>query len=39
MHMSVRNYFIKFNEPIEKRVPYMYLDVKGLVTIGVGNLK
>jgi len=38
MHTSIRNYFIKFNEPIEGRVTHMYLDVKGLVTIGVGNL-
>jgi len=38
MHGSVRNYFITFNVPIEGRVDYMYLDIKGLVTIGVGNL-
>ncbi len=38
MYTSVRNYFIKFNEPIEARVEYMYLDIKGLVTLGVGNL-
>ena len=38
MYASVRNYFIKFNEPIEKRIEYMYLDIKGLVTLGVGNL-
>ena len=38
MHASVRNYFIKFNEPIEARVEYMYLDIKGLVTLGIGNL-
>ena len=38
MHASVRDYFIEFNEPIENRVPYMYLDIKGLVTIGIGNL-
>lgn len=38
MHASVRSYFIKFNERIEKRVQYMYLDVKGLVTVGIGNL-
>jgi len=38
MHTSVKNHFIKFNEPIEHRVEYMYLDIKGLVTIGVGNL-
>lgn len=38
MHASVRHYFVKFNEPIEARIPYMYLDIKGLVTVGVGNL-
>lgn len=38
MHPSVRHYFVKFNEPIEARIPYMYLDIKGLVTVGVGNL-
>lgn len=38
MHTSVKNYFIKLNEPIEGRVPYMYLDIKGLVTIGIGNI-
>lgn len=38
MHTSVKNNFIAFNEPIEHRVKYMYLDIKGFVTIGVGNL-
>lgn len=38
MYRSVRNHFVEFNEPIEARVHYMYLDIKGLVTIGVGNL-
>lgn len=38
MHFSVRNYFIEFNEPFEGRINYMYLDIKGLVTIGIGNL-
>ena len=38
MYPSVKNHFIAFNEPIEKRVEYMYLDIKGLVTIGIGNL-
>jgi hypothetical protein len=27
-----------FNRPLEGRVPFMYLDVKGLVTTGLGNL-
>lgn len=38
MHSSVKSIFRAFNEPIELVVSYMYLDVKGLVTIGVGNL-
>lgn len=38
MHPSVRARFRSFNEPLEGVVKYMYLDVKGLVTIGVGNL-
>lgn len=27
-----------FSEPLEGRVPSLYLDVKGLITVGVGNL-
>src|SRR5690242_21318627 len=38
MHPSVRSQFRAFNEPFEGSVPYMYLDIKGLVTVGVGNL-
>ena len=38
MHASVQNRFRAFNEPLEGIVRYMYLDVKGLVTVGVGNL-
>ena len=38
MHPSVRNYFIKFNHDFEDTIEHMYLDIKGLVTIGVGNL-
>lgn len=38
MHPSVPARWIKFNEPHEGRVPYMYGDIKGLVTIGMGNL-
>jgi hypothetical protein len=38
MHPSVRAAFRAFNEPFEGVVPWMYLDVKGLVTVGVGNL-
>ncbi|MGA3024594.1 MAG: hypothetical protein ABSF98_07485 [Bryobacteraceae bacterium] len=38
MYPSVKAAFRAFNEPFEGVVPWMYLDVKGLVTVGVGNL-
>lgn len=38
MHDSVRAAFLPFSEPLEARVHFMYLDVKGLVSTGVGNL-
>ncbi|MFF0737762.1 hypothetical protein ACFYVK_39885 [Streptomyces chartreusis] len=38
MHESVHHHFIPFNEPLEGREHFMYLDVKGLVSTGVGNL-
>lgn len=38
MHSSVKQAFRGFNEPFEGVVKYMYLDILGLVTIGVGNL-
>lgn len=38
MKDSVRAYWLEFNNPLEGRVNYMYLDVKGLVSTGVGNL-
>jgi hypothetical protein len=38
MFSSVQSYFRAFNEPFEGAIPFMYLDVKGLVTVGVGNL-
>ncbi|MBT2393404.1 peptidoglycan-binding protein [Streptomyces sp. ISL-1] len=38
MHDTVRDAFIPFNEPLEGRVQFMYLDVKSLVSTGVGNL-
>lgn len=38
MRPVVRETWFKFSEPFEGRVPWMYQDVKGLVTIGVGNL-
>jgi GH24 family phage-related lysozyme (muramidase) len=38
MYQTVRDAFFDFNVRFEGYVPWMYLDVKGLVTIGVGNL-
>jgi GH24 family phage-related lysozyme (muramidase) len=38
MYSSVRDIFPNFSKQFEGRVGWMYLDVKGLVTIGVGNL-
>ena len=38
MQASVKLRFRGFNEPFEGAIPYMYLDIKGLVTVGVGNL-
>ena len=38
MRQSVQTQFRSFNEPLEGVVKYMYLDIKGLVTVGVGNL-
>jgi GH24 family phage-related lysozyme (muramidase) len=38
MKDSVRRYWIEFNTPLEGRVHYMYLDWKGWVSTGVGNL-
>ncbi|MFB8166323.1 peptidoglycan-binding protein [Kitasatospora purpeofusca] len=38
MHDSVRNGFNAFSEPLESREHMMYLDVKSLVSTGVGNL-
>lgn len=38
MHQSVLDAYHRFSEPLEGRVLSMYLDVKGLVTTGVGNL-
>ena len=31
MFPSVQSFFRAFNEPFEGAIPYMYLDVKGLV--------
>jgi GH24 family phage-related lysozyme (muramidase) len=38
MYSSVRSIFPEFSKQFEGRVAWMYLDIKGLVTIGVGNL-
>lgn len=38
MYQSVRDAFYDFNVPFEGVINWMYLDIKGLVTIGVGNL-
>src|ERR1035441_7352367 len=38
MYLSVKMRFRSFNEPFEGVVPWMYQDIKGLVTVGVGNL-
>lgn len=38
MRPSVRAAWFGFNAPFEGVVPYLYADVRGLVTVGVGNL-
>jgi hypothetical protein len=38
MFASVQSTFPAFSAKFEDRVPYMYLDIKGLVTVGIGNL-
>ncbi len=38
MFAAVQSSFPAFSAKFEGRVPYMYLDVLGLVTVGVGNL-
>lgn len=38
MRDVVRDRFVEFTSPLEGVVPWMYLDVKGLVTIAIGNL-
>lgn len=38
MHASVRDFFVPFSVHFEARVHLMYLDVKGKVTTGIGNL-
>jgi GH24 family phage-related lysozyme (muramidase) len=38
MYQSVREAFVEFSTQFEGRVRYMYVDMKDLVTIGIGNL-
>ncbi len=39
LHPSVKAVFHEFSEPLEgARIPYLYADVKGLLTTGTGNL-
>ena len=38
MFASVQSFFPAFSAKFEGRIQFMYLDVKGLVTVGVGNL-
>lgn len=38
MHASVNDIFPTFSKRFEGYVQWMYLDIKGLVTVGVGNL-
>jgi GH24 family phage-related lysozyme (muramidase) len=38
MRASVRNAFVGFTSPLEGVLPFLYLDVKGLVTVAIGNL-
>lgn len=38
MYQSVVDSFIPFSKVFEGYLPFMYLDVKGLVTTGMGNL-
>lgn len=38
MRPVVRDRFVEFTAPLEGVVPWMYADIKGLVTTGIGNL-
>ena len=38
MQSAVRSAWRRFNEPLEGLTDWMYLDIKGLVTTGMGNL-
>lgn len=38
MRAAVREAFVRFSSDLEGVVPWMYQDVKGLVTVAIGNL-
>ena len=38
MYSAIQSSFPAFSKQFEGRVPYMYVDVRQLVTVGVGNL-
>lgn len=38
MHKDVKRFFPKFTAQFEGRIPWMYQDIKGLVTVGLGCL-
>lgn len=38
MKPTVRAAFVTFSEPLEGSLPYLYTDILGLVTTGIGNL-
>lgn len=38
MHRSVRDAFVPFSAGFEGVVPWLYADVLGLITVGIGNL-
>lgn len=37
MQIAVRKAWRPFNEPLEGLTSWMYFDIKGLVTTGMGN--
>lgn len=39
MRDAVRNAFVAYSKPFESCVHYPYLDVKGLATVGIGDLE
>lgn len=38
MKQAVRSAFIEFSTPLEGCLPYLYADIKNLITCGIGNL-